>query len=64
MRNIEKYIAEAANHIPEEYDLTCNEISTLMASNGVFDAIIKSFRLGFEAAYRAARSGNLDFQQK
>lgn len=64
MRNIEKYIAETANHIPERYCLICNEIKALVASNGVFDAITKSFYLGFEAAYRAARAGNLDFQQK
>ena len=64
MRNIDKYIDQTRKHIPERYDLTSYEMMTLAETYGIYDVILRSFLLGFEAAYRAAKAGNLDFQIK
>ncbi|MGI6010177.1 MAG: hypothetical protein ACOX8H_01590 [Ruminococcus sp.] len=64
MRNIDKYIAQTRKHVPEKYDLTCHEMKTLAETYGIYDVIVRSFLIGFEAAYRAAKAGNLDFQKK
>ena len=64
MRNIDKYIDQARKHIPVRYYLTYHEMKTLAETYGIYDAIVSSFQIGFEAAYRAAKAGNLDFQKK
>lgn len=64
MRNIDKYINQTRKHIPRGYDLYSHDIKTLAETHGIYDMIVKSFFVGFEAAYRAAKAGNLDFQKK
>lgn len=64
MRNIDKYTKETAKHIPDEYGMTVPEADSITQNcHGIHEIIFDSFLLGFESAYRAAKSGKLDFQQ-
>lgn len=64
MRNIDKYINKTHKHVPQKYDLTSCEMKKLAETYNIYDLIYRSYLFGFEAAYRAAKSGNLDFQMK
>lgn len=64
MRNIEKYIENIKGHIPEDCYLPIQEAEQLANDYDPFDIAFNAWYFGFEAAYRAAKRGELDFQNK
>lgn len=61
--DIEKYTQNTYKHVPRGYENTASTYKLLEKNNAV-DCIFDAWKLGFEQAYRAAKAGKLDFQQK
>ncbi|MFQ9151442.1 MAG: hypothetical protein ACLR6B_07855 [Blautia sp.] len=64
MRNIDRYIKDTQKHIPGKYAFGSAEFMDVMGeSNMSYENIKRIWFFGFESAYRAAKAGQLDFQQ-
>ena len=64
--DIEKYTRNTYKHVPRGYENTASTIYKLLEknNNNAVDCIFDAWKLGFEQAYRAAKAGRLDFQQR
>lgn len=64
-RNVGKYIEHTMEHVPENYSMCTQEIRQLTEERRTkYDIAQDAWYFGFEAAYRAAKRGKLDFQNK
>lgn len=64
--NIERYTADTYKHAPNSVCIGARVVTAILDKNNnkATDCIIDAWKVGFEAAYRAAKRGRLDFQQE
>lgn len=66
MINFENYTRNTYEHVPEGYQEHTGTLNQIIdANNGsASGCVIDGWKLGYERAYRAAKSKRLDFQQE
>lgn len=64
--NIERYTVDTYKHVPGSRSMETGVVMAILDKNNhkAVDCIIDAWKVGFEAAYRAAKRGRLDFQQE
>ena len=64
--NSDNYTKKTYKHVPNGYHMEIDVIGGILEKNErkLVDSIIYAWEIGFEAAYRAAKHGKLDFQQE
>lgn len=65
--NIDNYTKNTYKHVPNGYYMEIDVIGDILDKNkgkSLDSSIIDAWKIGFEAAYRAAKRGKLDFQQE
>lgn len=66
MINFKEYTKDTYRHVPDGYMEHMGAIYQIRDLNGssLAGCAMDAWKLGFERAYRAAKAGKLDFQQK
>ena len=64
--NFEEYTKDTYKHVPNGYTEPMSVLYQIaeLNNNSATSAAVDAWKLGFERAYRAAKAGKLDFQQR